>query len=532
MLITNYFIKKPLAPKNSVFKPLNQYASEILSFKRLGPILALFYFFIMLFCGLIFHKVGGYGVETDFFWIYIPEAKGLAEGKLLIDAFRGPFYPIMLFLFQKMFLDYFTAGIVINTLSASFALWVIFELFTSIFDRTIAFLSTIFVMLNPTFVQFTYSNGTDMLFFLLSYVTLYFFFRGKGGTKTIIITALFASLTYLTRYNGVFLLCLAPIILIMNIWGGSFKKNLMFSISYIALFLIFISPWCIYTYINIGDFFYNHNYMNIAYEFLAKGKTSWDNFWYSNSSHSQSIYSVIFHNPIRFLSHFISNLFIYSLENLTNLMGWLIGIFSFIGLLFFIFNHKKDVRQTAYLIISFVFFAILCLVFYSDRFFLFLIPFYTVFSVKFLLEIKGVKQLNFSPKFTYSIIIIILYVSLCWTISYNMGKIDSGPKEILTISKWYKNKYPNTQADLIVAARKPNIAYYLNMNFEEIPFCNTYKKFYSRLKQEKVNYLYLSKRELANKTTLYYLIDTSKTFSGLIPLYYSTKYSCVLYKVN
>lgn len=516
----------------SIWEILKNNYLKLLYAKNIGVILAVLYFITMLTFSLLFHKIGGYGVETDFYWSYVPEAKSILAGKLLIDAFRGPVYPILLSLFQRIFLDYFVSGIIINVLSASLALWFVFKLFTIIFDRVIAILSTIFVMLNPIFVQFTYSNGTDMLFFLFSYITLYLFFRGKNDIKTIILLALFTSLTYLTRYNGIFLLSIVPVTLLLNVWDYNFKKNLLNSSLYIVLFILFIAPWCFYTYLNKGDVFYNHNYMNVAYEYLAKDKMSWDTFWFSNSNKYHSIYNVISHNPVHFLIHYISNLFSNYLKNIKSVMGLLIGIFSILGVIFFIFNCKKNIQQMAYIIISFTFIAILGLVFYSDRFSLFLIPTYTVLSIYFLIEINNLKSINISTRYTYAIIAFMLYVSLCWTISYNMRKINSGPNEIITIKNWFKNNYTNTVANPTVTARKPNIAYYLGMNFKLIPSSESYNELYSKLRKENINYLYLSRAEIITRTNLNYLIDTSKTFKGLMVLYYNSKYSCILYKVN
>ena len=515
----------------SIWEILKYNYHIILSKKNIGIILALFYFITMLICSLLFHKIEGYGVGTDFYQNYVPEAKSLLTGKLLIDAFRGPIYPILLSLFQKVLLDYFISGLFINVLSASLALWFIFELFTSIFDRAIAFFSTIFIMSNPIFVQFTYSNGTDMLFFLFSYITLYLFLRRGNDIKTIVLLALFTASAYLIRYNGIFLLSIVPVVLLLNVWGSNFKKNLLNLGLYVLLFILFISPWCIYTYLNKGDFFYNHNYWNIAYEYIDRGKMDWDT-WLSNLKQYHSIYSIISNNPVQFLIQFISNIFSNYLKFINLVMGLFVGIFSTAGVIFFIFNHNKNIKQTAYLIISFVFLAIVNLVFYRDRFYLFLIPTFTVFCIKFLLEINYIKPFNFSSRYIYATIAIMFYVSLCWTISYSMRKINSGPNEILGIRNWFKNNYTNIVADPNIAAGKPHIAYYLGMKYDNIPISKTYNELYSKLKKENINYLYLSKKELYRRTNLYYLIDTSKTFQGLKAIYYHRNPTYVLYKVN
>jgi hypothetical protein len=507
--------------------------SKLLNAKRLGFWLSLGYFIIMLFCTLLFHKIGDYGVETDFYWSYVPEAKSISKGQLIIDAFRGPFYPLTLYFIEKIFHDYFISGLIIGILSASISIWFIFKLFEAMFNRTIALLSIFFIIFNPIFVQFTYSNGTDMLFFFLSYALLYFFHKEKPTKSIILFIALLTSAVYLTRYNGVFLLFAIPIIIvILDIWAFEYKKRILYSVIYIFLFLLCIAPWNIYTYKTLGEFFYNHNYKNIAYEFFAKGKMGWDIFWFSYSSKFQSLYDVISYNPLYFLSHSLFNFINYLFKNLKDLVGWHIGVTFIFGIIFFLFNSTKNVKQKSYFIFCFIFLAILSLTFYSDRFSLFLVPFYTVFSIKFLLEINKSKKYSFSPFYGYSLLVVFFYISLVWTISYNSRKINSGPNEILTISNWYKSRNLNEVSEPIIAARKPHIAYYLNMKFVLLPFADSFEDFHKKLEQQKVNYLYLNVSELGTRSDLHYLIDTSKVFNGLSLIYYSKDPNQILYKVE
>jgi hypothetical protein len=52
---------------------------------------------------------------------------------------------------------------------------------------------------------------------------------------------------------------------------------------FLGAFLVFIAPWGINCLIQKGSFFYNRNYLNIAYEMFAKGKVGWDQYWYGES---------------------------------------------------------------------------------------------------------------------------------------------------------------------------------------------------------------------------------------------------------
>jgi hypothetical protein len=507
--------------------------TKLVNHKQLGIRLAAGYFFTMLLCGFLFHKIGDYGVETDFYWGYVPQAKSISEGKFIIDGFRGPLYPITLYFFEKIFRDYFISGLVIGVLAASISIGFIYELFRISFNRNTAFLASLLIILNPIFVQFTYSNGTDMLFFAFSYITVYFLLKDTFSKKKILFISLFSAAAYLTRYNGVFLLAAVPIsIIFLDIWKLNFRERIFYSGSYFFLFLIFISPWSIYTYLNVGDIFYNHNYKNIAYEFWAKGKMGWDVFWFTNSSNFNSLFDVIFYDPIHFIGHLFNNFFTYFFKNIKELVGWHIGLISLLGIILFFFSPRRNIKQKSFVIIAFLFLTILSLTFYSERFALILIPFYVVFSIKFLLEINQITKYKFSAKSGYAVITLLLYISVTWTISYSSRKIDSGPNEILTLSNWYKRNFKSLIAEQTVSARKPHIAFYLGMNFVLLPFAEKYEDFYQKLKKQNVNYVYLSVTELGTRTDLYYLIDKSRNFNGLTAIYYQKDPELILYEVK
>ena len=186
---------------------------SILNSKHTGLIIAGLYLVVVGLISFIFHKVGDYGIETDFFWGYVPSAKKFLSGEIPMDAFRGPLYPIVLGLFGFLLGDFFHAGILIAVISASVVVYVTYELLKKIFTPTISFFVTILLAVNPVFIQYSYSAGTDMFFNALAAVTLFFFFKNKElNKKNIILAALFGGLSYLTRYNGIFLASFVVII--------------------------------------------------------------------------------------------------------------------------------------------------------------------------------------------------------------------------------------------------------------------------------------------------------------------------------
>ena len=162
-----------MSPKENL---LSYKLESIFNSKHTGLIIAGLYLVVLGLIGFTFHTVGDYGIETDFFWGYVPNAKGFLEGNIPMDAFRGPLYPMVLGIVGFVLGDFFRTGILIGVISAAVVIYVAFEILKRVFSPNTAFFVTILLAVNPVFVQYSYSAGTDMFFNALACMQLLFFF--------------------------------------------------------------------------------------------------------------------------------------------------------------------------------------------------------------------------------------------------------------------------------------------------------------------------------------------------------------------
>ena len=529
----NKSIKKLPSKKSKV--SLEESFNKLVQFRYLGLVIAGSYFVILLILSLLYHKVGDYGIETDFFWGYVPNAKSFINGDLQIDAFRGPLYPIVLSLVNLIISDYFISGIVIGVLSASILIFLTFELIKNIFSQTVSLFVSLLLALNPIFVQYTYSAGTDMMFNVLSTATLFFFFKDKKlNYRNIIIAAVLGGLSYLTRYNGVFLLGFVFIILFVNYWNNDWVQRIKSSIAFVAVFILTIAPWGFYCLSERGSFFYNENYKNIAYELYGKGKISWDQFWFSESSSFTSLLDVIGRDPFLFISTTIGNIGENFLLDMEKLMGWYVGAFIILGLILLIFSNPiKNWKstETGYYLSNLFFFALLTLVFYSERFSIFLIPFYSVIATQTFFSEKFAINKRIPLKLSYLIVISLFAVTLNNSISINSSRINSGPQELLVLQDWYDENIPESERGKKIAARKAHVAYYLGMDFVLLPMANSHEEFVEKLRQNNVDYLYISPIEAGLRKELKSLLNPKSSHPGLKVVVYFNNPPSVLYKI-
>jgi hypothetical protein len=516
-------------------KPLVLSFERVVSFKYTGLIILASYFIIVAVISFLFHKVGDYGIETDFFWGYVPSAKEFLSGKILIDGFRGPLYPMALGIVGFVLGDFFKAGVLIAVLSASFVIYFTYELLKIIFSARIAFFVTLLLVVNPVFIQYSYSAGTDMFFNALVAATLYFFLKEKEfNYNNLILAAFFGGLSYLTRYNGIFLISFVFVILFVNYWNVNWGKRIKFSLLFILVFILTFSPWGFYCLSEKGSFFYNENYKNIAFEVYGKGKVSWDDFWFKESSSIKSMSQVVFKDTGLFFSTVLKNVADHFVNDMEKLIGWQLGVFVALGLfLLIISNPFKNfkTRITGYYLVNLFFFGLLLVVFYSERFSLFLIPFYGMIAVQPFFK-EELKLKKFLPlKFRYVLIIGIIIFTFVKSYSFNSENINSGPTEMLTLRDWYEKNVPDNLKGKIVAARKAHVAYYLGMKFQLMPMADSYDEFIKKLREEHVDYLYFGIAEAGLRREFQYLIDPKKNHPGLEVVVYFNDPPSVLYRV-
>lgn len=499
---------------------------------RTGSFVAAVYAVVLLAAALSYHVVGDYGIETDFFWSYVPSARQFLEGTIEIENFHGPAYPMVLGIIGFLFGDFFRAGVVLSIMAASCTLFLVHALFKKLTTPESAFLGTLLIAVNPVFVQYSYSAGTDMMFFALVAGSAYFLFRNSPQRNSdIAFSAVLAGLAYLTRYNGVFAVVAVPAVLfVVNPDQVSIRRRALVTALFLGTFFLTILPWGVYCLLERGSFFYNKNYLNIAYEMYAKGSMSWDQYWYKASETYTSLTGVFFSDPARFLTTIVGNIGDHAMGDMGVLLGWQAGIFTLAGIGVAI-KERISRESTGFLVYSLVFFSVLLLVFYSERFSLFLLTGYTLLALTAFSWSK-LQSFRFGRNLTLGGILAVIVI--VWTFSrsyeFNRVNIDSGPKEILTIADWFKRTVP-ADPEAIVLTRKPHAAYYLNMRMGGFPYVDTYEELLREARKANARYLYFGIMEAAMRPQFQSLLDPRNATADLRPLVYTNAPPAVLYEI-
>jgi hypothetical protein len=517
-------------PQTSLFP----FFPEKLAHPMAGLVLASVYFVAMLFVGMKYHTVGDYNVETDFFWGYVPEAREILRGHFIIEDFRGPGYPILLATVGLIFKDFFLSGIFLSTFAAACVLWFSFETLKRLFRSDIAFMGTLLVAVNRTFITYTYTAGTDMVFNAFVAGSAFFLLRNENRRwSDIVLFATFSAFAYLTRYNGIFIVLAVPaVFLLMNIHRLEWAARIRTSLVALGAFFLCIAPWGVYCFLEKGSFFYNRNYLNIAYEMFAKGKIPWDQYWNVEANKFSSLSQVIVADPALFVGTVLTNLYDHFASDLNLLLGWQAGILVVAGIALSL-KEKPSTRQLAYYVYGICFFLVLLLVFYGERFSMFLLPLYASLALK---PLSWQRLSGFRFWGRMQIGAVIALVVLVWTAAdsyaFNRLNINSGPQEIPVIAEVFKKNFGDAERGKVIFARKPHIAYYLDMKMESFPYVSSWEELKAKARELNASYLFYGLMEAGLRPQFQELLDPRNAPPWLRPLTYTVAPPAVLYKIE
>ncbi len=503
--------------------------------RHTGLTTALLYFFVISFLGLRYHIVGDGEAESDFFGAYVVQARAFLHGDIVIDSFRGPAYPMALGLLSAVLMPLgaglFETGIVLSALSAAVVLFLGYRLLRSVFSERIAQVTTLLVVLNPIFIRYSYTTGTDMFFVAVAVLAMLLVLGTDRMVWWRIVAAGAAlALAYLTRYNGAVLLVAACVaIVFVNVWTLGWKRRIVAAGALIAVFAFFITPWGIHCYSSHGAFFYNHNYRNVLMSLMPPdfiGDTlrgvdlrQIDSLPEVFAAFSGELFSSL---PGRALDQFVGGM--------GRLMRWPLGVAVILGLVL-VGTRRPTRRQLAYYLFGILFFLGLLLVFFNERFGLLLIPMYAAVAVAGLDRVWNVRGPGSRIRVVVTVVLALLVIlGATASVTYNRSLIRGRNPEIRELGRKFVANIPARELGRKVAARKPDFSYFAGLEPLPLPVVNTHDQLLGYLRDRGAGYLLFSGVAWRTRPQLRYLGDVERQHPGLTLVFVSE--SAALYRVE
>jgi hypothetical protein len=370
-----------------------------------------------------------------------------------------------------------------------------------------------------------------MLFLAFLGGMIYFLLRdNKFSYKDIALTGLFAGLTFLTRFNGLFMIIgVMFCYTILNIQNTTLKNRIFSSAMALVIFIGLYAPYGLYTLKEKDAFVYNTNYKNLAWTYVAEGNVSWDEFWhgdYCGKNDITSLGDVVFADFGGFITKYVGKLW-GNLNNDFNLLlgsddkadseetsflGWILGLWSLAGIVIVLKNFKQtDRRLISVIVLAAIYWAVLGLVFYNPRFSMFMIPFFIAFALKALeFPLSKANQASLKKYVVLGASVVLFGISAKDAKAFNSVRISTGPQEMLKIQRWFDRNEPAPQKGDAIFARKPHVAFYTGLHFEMFPVVKSWEEFLQLIEDKNVKYVYYGGFEYQTRPQLRILTTPEK----------------------
>ena len=450
-------------------------------------------------------RIGTYGLETDFYGDYAPDADRLRAGEFPQNTFQGPGYPAILALAEYAVKDPFRAGRLISATSAAVVGLLAFFLFRRLFGYWSGIGSQLLVLVGGLFPQLAVTASTDMVFLMLCLAALVAFGRtDRSAHWRAGVSGLLTGMAFLTRYNGVFLI---PVVLagigVLKSFGPGLWRRIQSSGVFLGVSFVVALPWFYANLRHNGSALFNENYLNIATEFYG------DRFGADKTGDGTSIMSEKFHSfgevvrydPMRIARRYPGNLLGSLRRSLsTQLVGPFVGLAAVVGAVFALWS-----RRSGFLVIvalaGAIYFLLMALNHWEARYYLFpavLFAGLAAYAVVRLADLAARPAKNSLP----ARIAGVLAFAVLWAMSLRASARDvraflrTEPVEVLEACAYLQ---ANGIRDARILSRKPHLASVCQQQSVAFPRVLSVEELRRWLETNPVDYVVISSVELSRR---------------------------------
>jgi hypothetical protein len=447
------------------------------------------------------HSVGNYAVETDFYWKYAPAADDLRHGRIDIGNYdsKGWGYPAALAGLSTLTGDTFRAGQLIALLAACFTAWLLYRTQRSLFGPSIALLTLLILLANPTFVTNTYEVGTDMFYFAVCAASIALLLRSRTpGLLAVAVSGALGGWAFSTRYNGLFLwpAAVAQILFLREPAGERGERWLRAGL-WTGGFVVAALPWLVVNALHTGSPLSNNNYMNVGY--LVYGQGNWEQFFYGQDRKIHSFLDIVRLDPGRFAGAVARNAVETLRRDLSDLLPVLWGVVAVAGAAL-VARERPGRRAGAYFLFGALYLVTIVPVFYGARFSLPMLAFYAVlvawpFATERVPEwLRSLERTFPLRSFVFLLLWIPLTASAYGTVldPTRPEGIRAGAHDVDEVVSWLRSHAVGEG----LVARKPHAAYRAGMRFVPLTEVRSAEELHALAERGKARYLLVSGWEM------------------------------------
>jgi 4-amino-4-deoxy-L-arabinose transferase-like glycosyltransferase len=463
--------------------------------------------------------IGDYGVETDFYGDFVPTAhRWMHDGPQVGNGFRGPFYYVLLGLLGQSF----TAGKLLSVLASGVALRLLGRIVEALLDRRAALLAMLALGANPTFVELTFRAASDPVFLALFTGVLALCLPGATATGKAEGAAtsprawrrwgsagILAGCAWLTRYNGIALL---PAGLVFAVCFPRARRTTAIG-AFLAGWLVVALPWALFLWKQTGDPLWNTNYQNLAIAVYAPDPSLAQQGGFMKAIGFASTGEVLSVDVRRVLLALGRSLFTHIALDVTTMVTWPWAVVSLAGYAL-TWGRWTEPRRLVFLSAGVITYLSLLPAFHNPRFMIPLLVWWMTGIAALGIAIPELVKRKNAKRQAFLAAVIVLSGTVAWTETREMRRsLDRAstkacPYEILVIAREAKRLHLPIDEKTPVAARKPQIGYYLRAPVVSIPYGGL-----DELRNAGAHYLLVSAAEAMQSSSLMPLLEPQSNAS-------------------
>ncbi len=479
-----------------------------------------------------FHQMGGYGVETDFYWAYAPDAQRIVHGEMPQEPGVGPLYPLTLGVLNLVIGDIFVAGKTLSVLSTILCGLFTFGFVRSLFNARLAFFTL--VLWFATVLPWALVASTDMFFSMLvaaSIASLYH--KGVISRRNIVFSGIFMGLTYLTRHNAVVLpIGVVLILILLNPESWSLSLRLRSLAIFAGVFVLVNLPWSIIQALAGGDAVRSDSYLIIASHFYGRpGVVSSEDMRLA-AKQFDSLWSVVTYDFAHFVKHYLSNIYRHFNDFLTTSVKFPAFLFVAAGALTLF--PKINKRQLSLFFFPALSFLLLCLVHYEPRYYLYILSFFVLLVPFFLFESFKEEMLSEPGKrLSKALRGVVFAVTACFLLFFSVKEVKQNiaqePRELLKAAAALHGKVDPRGT---IIARKPHLGFLSKLQTIYFPEAKSVQELLAFAAAKRADYLLYGEIERDRRPELQELLDPGNELERMTPIFVLDNPKTIVYKLN
>ena len=216
-----------------------------------------------LYLGLCFlHRFPAASAETDGI-DYLLQARDMLRGHIQVyTGYHGPGYPTAIAVVGVLLRDLFLSAKLISVVSAVGLLVATGRVATALAGSRVAFLSVVFLGLNPALVRYSFAALSDVFGAVLFWSAMMVWASALDSRRRNLAlwAGCVAGLAYVSRYVNIVLLVLPLAAVVLR----RERRTVMQAACYFGGFALLAAPLLISTWLATGTILGNENYRNVA----------------------------------------------------------------------------------------------------------------------------------------------------------------------------------------------------------------------------------------------------------------------------